>query len=287
MAQAPEPDDPQSPLVPHLRTIERVTRYVCRRNHLTADEAEDFASHVHVRLLADDCAALRRFGGRSNIQTYLSVVIERYFIDYRREIWGKWRPSAEAVRVGAAAVLLDKLMTRDGYSVDEAYQIMTVNHRMSLTRAEVDRMASALPPRSPRRFESDENLADRPAPSASVEQIAAEREVAGRTVQVAAALRHAFAALDVQDRLILVMRFHDNQSVPQISAVLGIEQQALYRRIVRLLNDVKQHLERQGIDRSLALQVLESDRALFELSQNLSKTGEAGPSVPVGARKWR
>ena len=38
-----------------------------------------------VALLEDDCAVLNRFEGRSSLQAFLSVLIERLFFDRREE----------------------------------------------------------------------------------------------------------------------------------------------------------------------------------------------------------
>ena len=73
--------------------IDEVTAQVCRRHRLTADESEDFRSEVKLHFTQADCDPLRRFEGRSSLQTYLIVVISRLFLDYRNRLPGRWRPS--------------------------------------------------------------------------------------------------------------------------------------------------------------------------------------------------
>jgi len=46
-------------------------------------------------------ALLAKFEGRSSLRTFLTVVIQRLFLDHRISAWGKWRPSAEARRGGS------------------------------------------------------------------------------------------------------------------------------------------------------------------------------------------
>lgn len=283
---APDPSDGHALFEAHLPTIERVIALVCRRNHLDPDEGDEFASRARIRLLSDDCAALRAFAGRCSLQTYLSIVVKRYLVDYQRESWGKWRPCAEATRLGPTAVLLDRLTSRDGYSVDQAYEIMTTNHRIDVTRAEVEKMIAALPHRQPRRFEGDDTLVDRPADGASGDVIA-EREAAESAPQVAAGLRRAFDALGSEDRLVLLMRFHDGRPVGEIASILGIEQRFLFRRIEKLLKGVRQQLEKDGIDKSLVLRVLESEQGAFELSRHLPGISGPSPSVVVRASEWQ
>ena len=102
--------------------------FVSSRHHLPGSEADDFGSHVKLKLIEDDYAILRKFEGRSNLRTYLTVVIQRLFLDYRIKAWGKWRPSAEAKRSGPVAILLERLTQRDGYGLEEAVELMKTNH---------------------------------------------------------------------------------------------------------------------------------------------------------------
>src|SRR5207302_6805108 len=99
-----------------LPVIDEVVAHVCRRHRLSATEADDFAGEVRLRLIERDYEPLRRFEGRSSLRTYLTVVVHRYFLDYRNKLWGKWRPSMEAKRFGAAAILFERLQVRDGWS---------------------------------------------------------------------------------------------------------------------------------------------------------------------------
>jgi RNA polymerase sigma factor for flagellar operon FliA len=283
----PQDSDGQRLFSAHLEIIERVISFVCRRNHLTPEEAEDFGSAARLRLLADDCATLRQFRGDSRIQTFLSVTIERIFVDYRRQAWGKWRPSAAAIQLGPTAVLLDRLLTRDGYTVEQAYELITTNHKIAVTRAQIEEMAAALPQRYPRRLEGDKELLDRAADTPRVDQAVADREAVERIPQLATALRNAVRSLTVQDRLVLVMRFHDGKSVPQIAAALGLDQKMLYRRIERLLKDIRQHLESQGVDKSLVLDILGSERASSVLGQWLPEISSGRPSMDMGAGECR
>src|SRR5437868_15414339 len=102
-----------------LAVIDRVTAFICARHHLSAADSDDFSSHVKLKLIEDNYAVLGSFEGRSSIRTFLTIVVERLFLDYRTSAWGKWRPSAAAKRGGATALLLEQLLTRDGYSFEE------------------------------------------------------------------------------------------------------------------------------------------------------------------------
>src|SRR5438067_6487981 len=108
----------QSLFLSSLPVIDDVTALVCRRHRLSGAEAEDFASEVRLHFIARDSDVLRRFEGRSTLRTFLSVVIHRLFLDYRNRLWGKWRPSAEARRLGPTAILAERLVSRDGWTFE-------------------------------------------------------------------------------------------------------------------------------------------------------------------------
>src|SRR5688572_8886786 len=84
----------------HIGEIEEVLRFISRRHRCNADEAEDFAGWARLKLVEGDYAILAEFAGRSRIQTYLGVVLQRLFLDYQRVKWGRWRPSMDAKRLG-------------------------------------------------------------------------------------------------------------------------------------------------------------------------------------------
>src|SRR5204863_42105 len=99
----------------NLPVIDAAVAYVSRRHRLTASEADDFSSAVRLHFIERKYEPLRRFEGRSSLRTYLTVVVSHLFLDYRNRQWGKWRPSAEATRVGPVAILFERLVVRDGW----------------------------------------------------------------------------------------------------------------------------------------------------------------------------
>src|SRR4051812_20068245 len=122
---------PETLLVSELDTIERIISFVASRRRLRPDDAEEFAAHVKMKLVEKDYVILRKFEGRSSLRTFLTVVIQRLFVDYTAAKWGRWRPSAEARRAGDVGVMLDELLWRDGYSLDEACEILATNRQVN------------------------------------------------------------------------------------------------------------------------------------------------------------
>jgi hypothetical protein len=82
-----------------LPTIDRATRFVCRRAGLEGADAEDFASFVKLKLIENDYAVIRKFQDRCSFGAYAGVVIQRLLLDHRVAIWGKWHASTEARRM--------------------------------------------------------------------------------------------------------------------------------------------------------------------------------------------
>jgi RNA polymerase sigma factor for flagellar operon FliA len=230
-----------------LPLIERVIRFVARRRHMSVEEAEEFASTVRLKLIENDYDVLRRHEGRSSLQTYLGVVVQRVALDFRISRWGKWRPSAEATRLGEVAVLFERLTIRDGHPFGEACALLRERHGVALSDHEFDALAAALPPRAPRRFveysDLDHAAASSPSPSSLVD--AGDRSrTAARTWE---ALTACLGQLPAQDRLLLRLRFEEGMTVAAIGKALRLEPQPLYRRFAGLLRRLRTDLELAGV----------------------------------------
>ena len=259
--------DGQRLLLAHLDVVESVLRVVCRRHKLDPAETDDFSSHVKLKLVEGDYAILRKFQGRSSIRTYLTVVIERQFLDYRIGKWGKWRPSVEARRLGSVAVIVEQLLVRDGHSVDEALEVLRTNQGVSIGRAELEALAGRLPSRHRHRFESDEQLADLPSNDVLPDQAMAQSELRAASTRLWKALSSIIAQFDVQDRLVLTMRFEDGRTIAEIATVLRLEQKPLYRRTDGLLRRIRAELHDQGVDAPEVSAILAGCAAGIDLSE--------------------
>jgi len=251
-----------------LPTIERIVAFVCRRNRLPDAEAEDFRSLVQLKLIENDYEVLRRFRGRSSLRTYLTVVIQRRFLDYRISEWGKWRPSAEARRLGPLAVELERLTVRDGLSRDEAIESLATRTGASASRDELLETHRRLPSRAPRRRVGEEGAQDVPA-SDDVEREVFRRELLRSGQKAEIGLRAAVSDLPPQDRLILRMRFEEGFTVAEIASSLRLPQKPLYRRIDGILGSLRRRLEADGLNAS-------------EVTDFLG-TLDSGPSLGTGS----
>jgi RNA polymerase sigma factor (sigma-70 family) len=240
----------------HRSAIEQTIRAVCRRQRLLPQDAEDFASTVRVHLIDNDYAVLRRFEGRSSIATYLVTVVTHLALDWRNARWGKWRPSAEARRQGPVATQLERLTRRDDLTFEEACETLRTNFHVTESREDLEAMAARLPLRSGRRFVPDDQLegvadAD-PTPDALL-----ERQHAAEKARVAIGLlAAAIASLPPQDALIVKLKFQDGMRIADIARTLNLDDKPLYRRIARLLPQLREALEKNGLNADAARDLL-------------------------------
>jgi RNA polymerase sigma factor (sigma-70 family) len=214
------------------------------------------ASWIREKLIAGEYSILRKFEGSSSILTYLTVVIANLYRDYNNHRWGRWRPSAEAKRLGEEAVLLETFLQRDGFSFTEA--VMQLRQRGVTKRSdrELAELSMRLPARYHPRIISDAHLHAMPA-AESAEMDLFREEADAEWARQQSALGAALDGVSDEDRLILRMKFWDGLRVADIARTLNIEQKPLYRRIDRLLVSLRGTLERLGVDAEAVARHLE------------------------------
>ncbi|MGD9904690.1 MAG: sigma-70 family RNA polymerase sigma factor [Vicinamibacterales bacterium] len=229
----------------YASTIEAALAQACRANRLAHDAADEFRSWARLRLLDNDQAVLRKFEGRSTLRTFLITVVQRLYLDWRNAEWGKWRPSAEARRLGVVAVELERMVTRDRLTYDEAAQ--TLAARGVATVAESDATWRRLPRRPSRRRVDEALLAAVPGSSRASDGVDAD-EAGAAAATIARALTQAMQALPADDQVLLQLRYWGSQPVSRIAAMTGEDQKLLYRRFDRIAAHLRRTLEAQGVD---------------------------------------
>jgi RNA polymerase sigma factor for flagellar operon FliA len=229
-----------------------VAAALARRHRLDAGDGEEFAAWATAQLVEDDYAILRKFGGRSSVETYLTVVVRNLFRDYRNTQWGRWRPSAESRRLGPLAIRLEELLVRDGRPLREVVQFICARDA-SLTERQIIELTTRLPRRLPRQeIELDAGEGE----ELRADLRAGEPEVGDAARRVAEALRAAVTTLPDEDGLILRMHFGDGHTIAAIARALRLDQKALYRRIDALRGHLRAALESRGVDRAMVLEAL-------------------------------
>lgn len=266
-------------LAAELDLVESVIRFIVRRHRLNSTEAEEFGGLVRLKLVENDYDVLRRFQGRSSLRTYLTTVIERLYLDFRIRAWGKWRPSVEARRAGPVGIRLEALLVRDGLSFEQAFETLTTNHGVEASRDELYQISVKLPSRAGRRFVGEEAIVDKkadgPDPEANVLR-GEQGSIASRVRQV---LARVLEGQTGQDRLVLKMRFEDDFSVADIARALRLDQKALYRRLARLLGQLREGLEEAGVRAGEVSELLGSTGADVEWDAGAVGKPEARPSI--------
>jgi len=250
----------QHPHLDHQPLIERILTKLARRKRLSRDEAEDFASLVRLKMLEDNGAIQRKFKGQSSIETYLTTVISRMFLDYRREKWGRWRSSAVAKRMGAEAVLLEKVLYRDHIPFEEAAEMLRQNHGVEFSVAELAELAGRLPQQRGRPIEQGDEDLERFGSEPHVAEPVENEERTDLAERAAGAVRQALSGLDATDRF-LIRSFTNGLQVSEIARMLGEEQKPLYRRRERVLTTLRRRLEAAGLTASDVAEILDWGQA--------------------------
>jgi len=220
---------------------------VGRRHGLSLDEAEDFASHARLKLMENGYAVLRKFQGRCKLETFLVSTLGHALLDYRIAKWGRWRPSAKAVRLGPPAALIEQLLHRDGHTADEAFELLRVNHGVQVTRTGFEAIVARLPSRASRRFEGEEALENLVSGDSADKQMLEEEERADADRRIEAVIQELHA-LPPDDRLLMKLFDVDGLTMNEVAKILGEAAPALFRRRDRIRAAMRKRLKDRGFD---------------------------------------
>lgn len=230
--------------------LQRVIRTVARNNRLGVEDAEDFGQTVHMKLLQRDYDAFDSYEGRCSLSTYLTVVVTRLLLDWRNATRGKWRPSASALRLGPDAVMLERLMNRDGLTRDEAIATVACRRRAT-SDSQVEALADRLVQRPRRIFIRD--AADDALGRLDFQDPIDAAELRARQQRVRGALRQAYAVLPAEERRLIALRFGRELTVRAIGDEMGTDPKPLYRRLDRALKTLRHRLNALGVDGAMGV----------------------------------
>jgi|CXWL01.1.fsa_nt_gi RNA polymerase sigma factor for flagellar operon FliA len=244
--------DAERLLLDNLALIERICAITARRHHLREEDAEELLSAVRCKLIDKDYEVLRTFAGKSSLSTYLTAIVQHVHLDQRNRAWGRWRPSAEAQRLGPLAIRLETLTSRDGLSLEEACAGAAEEERETMQL-----LASKLPTRPRRRIEGEDVLAHVASPEPTPEQALLEDERERARADLERAMAGAIERLAAEDRLLVQLRLKDGLTLVEIARVLGREAKPLYRHYEKVLAELRRSLEDGGHDAHQLSWVLE------------------------------
>ena len=236
-----------------LPVIERVIGWVCGRQGLRGADAEDFASTVKLRLIENDYEVLAKYEGRSSLKTYLTSVINRFYLDFQVQRLGKWRTSAAALRLGPVAVRLERLVYRDGLSFDEAFGVLESDPKLGTTRDELHAIFVNLPRRTSRRSKAEQV---QPAPPDRADEPLERSERQQLADRVFAIVRCSLSRQPARDRVLWRLVYQSRMSVADAARALRADQKALYRRLEKILEQLKADLAERGIGPEEAQELL-------------------------------
>lgn len=223
-----------------LPAVRQALAFVSRRRRLSADEAQDLASDVYVRLLNHDAAVLRQYRGESSLTTFLVVVIERVLLDARIARAGKWRASARARRLGEVAIHLERFVFYDGLTLSEAGTMIRETLDASHSDDELHYLLILLPSRCRRRVVGERELLRVPSGEASPEDRLQDAAAAPERLHVARALTR----LPEEDRRIIGLRFTRGRRLCEIAREQGLDEKQIYRRFQRALAALRAEVQR-------------------------------------------
>ena len=192
---------------------------------------------------------LRKWRGDSSLETYARVVVTNLGREYRILLWGRWRPSAAALRLGRVAILLEQLVYRDGMRLQEAYeQLRTRGEGDDMTDAELSALFRQIPvrPRSRRGREAEEPV-DAVADEGGADDMLVVDERDTRFREVVRVLRRAVATLPPDQRVLIELHFFKALKISDVARTLGVEQKPLYRERDRALATLARLLGAAGI----------------------------------------
>jgi len=266
--------------VSQLPVIDRVIGWVCARRGLRGADAEDFGSTVKTRFIESDYEILARFEGRSSLKTYLTVVINRLYLDFQVRRFGKWRCSAEARRLGPLAMRLECLLHRDGLTFDEACGVLSSDTRVSGTRDELEELRLRLPIRTGRDRAGDRSEPLSPENGDGALERVERQALAERTFS---AIRRSLGGLPPRDRIFLRLHVESGLTVAEVARALGLEQKALYRKKEEILKRLRSDLAGEGVglqDARELLSTIDWDAALGPEEPASGSPAKKSPSRP-------
>ncbi len=245
----PTTDKPSAyPITPaELGLLTLVVKDVSRARRLSSDDAAEFAQTVHVKLLERKYEVFSRFRGTSSLRTYLTTVVTRLFLDWRNSEQGKWRTSAAARRGGPQAIALERLIVRDGYTINEAVEI--VRAKCAEPLQDLMTIAEQLPGRVRRRMVGDDALVNLPGPAFFDPVAESDRRRAAAIAR--RRLAQALDALPPEDRLLLRLRYASAHSIVSIGRRLQADPKILYRRLERTLRRLRRNICGANVTRQM------------------------------------
>jgi RNA polymerase sigma factor for flagellar operon FliA len=228
----------------NLDAIDDAARFVAARWRLSPQDAEELRSALYLKFIEDDYAVLRNFQRRCKFPTYCVSIAHRLWADQRMHMYGRFRKSAAATRLGPAAVTIEELVVHQRKSFEEAFPIAQRAHQ-SLTKEEFAAIVDRLPERGPARNFVPIDDAPELAGAETAEQLAMDHEKAARAKKLSGVVLDALDHEATEDRQAIAFLCMGYQ-ISDIARVQKRDQKQLYRRIDAIKRRLREELLRAG-----------------------------------------
>ena len=225
-----EPPGFEAWFLANLKFLDALTATVCRQQGLRGDDTGEFAAWATERLVENDYALLRKWRGDSKLGTYVTSVVTNLGREYRIRHWGRWRPSAAAQRLGPAAVMLERLVYRDGMRLREAAERMRTSGATELSDRALAEVLAQFPVRArPRRADERAVPVEAVADGRTAADELADAEADSEWRVALRALDAALRRLPPLEETVVRMHFLEGYTLAAVARALGTEQRPLYR----------------------------------------------------------
>jgi len=244
-------------IVDRQEQVDRAISRAAFRFQLPLREHDDFTGWAWLRLLDNRAAILAGWRRECSLATYLHTVCGNLARDYRIRLFGRWRSSRAARRLGDTAELAERMLYRERLSYDELR--IQLRQRFGKERSET-RLARFLGRLPMRQRPRPTPLDDAPAlaETGGVEARVEARDLGRQARRVRTALLAALGELSRRERSLLRERFENGLSVAALARRTGEADSRLYREMQRALGRLRRGLEARGVGPGLMRDVLEA-----------------------------
>jgi RNA polymerase sigma factor (sigma-70 family) len=216
-------------------------------------DADTLFNEVLDRLTEDNFKVLKNFENRSKLTTYITTIIAHLVVDIQRKQTGRRRTKERAKAMGLVGEKLYELIFAKGFPVQEAYDFLKENQKVTQTLEEIEAMVDKIRGR-PRAHQGPAEGPEQPdiksvlVTEGNQEEGAIRKQTEGLAKEV---LREALSELSNEEKFIIQMRFplsEDEQpkDLSEIAKILGTTTKAVDSRIRRIFPKLKEKMLRRG-----------------------------------------
>lgn len=205
----------------------------------------DLSSDVLLKLLLRPDVLSRARNARISLTSYLSAVVRNHLHDTLRSRAGVWRNSSRASSLGPLAMEYETLRSRDGLSIEDAFQTLRSEWGQRIDDDTVELLERSLPQRTSR-SEVPLDCTQELASPAKEQGCLRDRQRASCAVK--RGLRRALSNLPGDERDLIEQLYFRGRGVSELAREGGQRPGQLFARRDRILRRLRAHLEASGVE---------------------------------------